>query len=135
VAKIKSHSDRGLYYPLQAAATAALNGPVDFMHARNEAFRERRDVVVSALQEIGLQVEAPRATFYVWATVPAGYTSRDFCFQMLDDIDVWMIPGSMYGTYGEGYLRIALTHPAARLAQAMGRLKEWYKAKYPGGGK
>lgn len=129
VAKIKSHSDRGLYYPMQVAATAALNGPDGFMAERNEAFRERRDVVVSALREIGLQVEAPRATFYVWSSIPDGYTSRDFCFQLLNDIEVWMIPGSMYGAYGEGYLRIALTHPSARLAQAMGRLKEWYKAK------
>ena len=83
MAKIKSHSDRGLYYPMQAAAVAALNGPVDFMDARNRTFRERRDVVVAGLREIGLEVEAPKATFYVWATVPEGFTSRDFCFKVL----------------------------------------------------
>jgi LL-diaminopimelate aminotransferase len=123
LAKIKSHSDRGMYYPMQVAATAALNGPVDFMATRNATFQERRDVVVKGLRAVGLEVDDPKATFYVWSTIPKGFTSQDFCFKVLDAINLWMIPGSMYGTYGEGYLRIALTHPAKRLAEAMKRLK------------
>lgn len=123
VAKIKSHSDRGMYYPMQVASVAALNGPVDFMAARNSTFKERRDVVVKGLREVGLEVDLPKTTFYVWSTIPGGFTSQDFCFKVLDAINVWMIPGSMYGKHGEGYLRIALTHPANRLAEAMERLK------------
>ncbi len=128
MAKIKSHADRGLYYPLQAAAIAALNGPMDFMEPRNRTFRERRDVVVAGLREMGLEVEAPKATFYVWASVPQGFTSRDFCMGVLNDTGVWMIPGSMYGRWGEGYLRIALTHPSERLAEAMDRVKGWVRS-------
>lgn len=123
--KIKSHSDRGMYYPLQVAATAALNGPIDFMESRNQMFKERRDVVVRGLRDIGLEVGTPLATFYVWATIPKGYTSQEFCFKALDEVNVWMIPGSMYGKYGEGYLRIALTHPKERLAEAMKRLQKY----------
>jgi len=123
VAKIKSHSDRGMYYPMQVASVAALNGPVDFMEKRNQIYQERRDVVVRGLREVGLEVDLPKATFYVWSTIPAGFTSQDFCFKVLDAINVWMIPGSMYGKHGEGYLRIALTHPAKRLAEAMERFK------------
>jgi aspartate/methionine/tyrosine aminotransferase len=122
--KIKSHSDRGMYYPMQVAATRALNGPIDFMEDRNQVFKDRRDVVVRGLREIGLEVQSPEATFYVWATIPKGHTSQDFCFEVLERVNVWMIPGSMYGKYGEGYLRIALTHPVERLAEAMGRLKK-----------
>lgn len=129
MAKIKTHSDRGMYYPLQLAATQALNGPVDFMEPRNKMFRERRDIVVQGLRDIGLEVESPQATFYVWSTIPKGYTSQDFCFKVLDAINVWMIPGSMYGKHGEGYLRIALTHPAPRLAEAMMRLKQFMGKK------
>lgn len=125
MAKVKSHSDRGMYYPMQAAATAALNGPVDFMAARNATFKERRDVVVKGLRAVGLAVDNPQATFYVWSRIPEGFTSRDFCFKVLDAINVWMIPGSMYGAHGEGYLRIALTHPVARLTEAMSRLKDF----------
>ena len=123
LAKIKSHSDRGMFYPLQKAATDALNGSDVFMEDRNKMFTERRDVVVNALKNMGIEVDMPKATFYVWAAVPEGVTdSKEWCMNVLNEIAVWMIPGSMYGKYGEGFFRIALTHPTDRLAQAMERL-------------
>jgi LL-diaminopimelate aminotransferase len=124
--KIKSHSDRGMFYPLQVAAQAALNGDDSFMQERNRMLQERRDVVVSGLRKIGIELNPPKATFYIWAEVPEGFTdSKQFCQQVLDDIAVWMIPGSMYGAHGEGYFRIALTHAAPRLEEAMARLKNF----------
>lgn len=123
--KIKSHSDRGIFYPMQIAATQALNGPVAFMEKRNKIFQERRNIVIQGLKDIGLEVEFPLATFYVWSSVPKGYTSLDFCYKIFDAVYVWMIPGSMYGKYGEGYFRIALTHPSPRLAEAMERMKRF----------
>jgi LL-diaminopimelate aminotransferase len=121
--KIKSHSDRGMFYPLQVAATAALNGSKEFMQNRNLMYQERRDLVVEGLQKCGIDVDSPKGTFYIWAPLPEGETiSRDWCFKVLDEIAVWMIPGSMYGQYGEGYFRIALTHPTERLSEAMDRL-------------
>jgi LL-diaminopimelate aminotransferase len=123
--KIKSHSDRGIFYPLQVAATAALAGPQDFMQARNLMYRERRDAVVEGLKKCGIDVESPKGTFYIWAPLPKGVTnSKDWCFKVLDQIAVWMIPGSMYGEHGEGYFRIALTHPVERLSEAMERLEK-----------
>lgn len=125
MARIKSHSDRGMFYPLQVAATAALNGECGFMGERNRRFQERRDVVVKGLQDVGVDLESPRATFYIWAPVPPGMgASKEFCFRVLDEAAVWMIPGSMYGGHGEGYFRIALTHPVERLQEAMDRLKK-----------
>lgn len=121
--KVKSHSDRGIYYPIQVAATAALNGPIDFMEGRNKMFTERRDVVVDTLGKLGIKAARPKATFYVWAPVPKGHgSSKEFCFSFLEKEAVWMIPGSMYGQYGEGYFRIALTHSAERLGEAMARM-------------
>jgi LL-diaminopimelate aminotransferase len=80
-------------------------------------------VVVDALKRMGIQVERPKATFYVWAGVPEGVDkSKDWCLKVLDEIAVWMIPGSMYGAHGEGFFRIALTHPVERLQDAMERL-------------
>ena len=124
--KIKSHSDRGIFYPLQKAATEALNGSMDFMQERNQMYQKRRDVIVKGLRDMGLELQIPRATFYVWADIPKGFKdAKEFCFKVLDEIAVWMIPGSMYGQYGEGYFRIALTHPAERLAEAMDRLTRY----------
>jgi LL-diaminopimelate aminotransferase len=125
LARIKSHSDRGMYYPMQVTAIQALNSPDDFMQERNRIFQERRDVLVEGLNRIGLQVFPPRATFYLWAAVPKGTTSRDFCVKVLEETNVWMIPGSVYGRYGEGYLRIALTHPVERLKEAIRRLEKF----------
>jgi LL-diaminopimelate aminotransferase len=126
MAKIKSHSDRGIFYPLQLAAVAALNGETAFMDKRNAMYQERRDVVVKALQSCGIEFQKPKATFYVWAAIPAGEaSSREFCFKILDKTAVWMIPGSMYGRYGEGYFRIALTQSVDRLAEAMERVSRF----------
>ena len=124
--KIKSHSDRGMFYPLQVAATAALAGPQDFMQARNAMYQERRDAVVERLKKCGIDVESPKGTFYIWAPLPEGVkNSKEWCFKVLDQIAVWMIPGSMYGKHGEGYFRIALTHPMERLSEAMDRLRDF----------
>lgn len=121
--KIKAHSDRGMFYPMQLAAINALNSPEDFMEKRNRIFQERREVLVEGLNKIGLKVYPPKATFYLWASVPEGYSSQNFCFKALDQTNVWMVPGSLYGKYGEGYLRIALTHPVKRLTEAVERLQ------------
>jgi LL-diaminopimelate aminotransferase len=122
LARIKSHSDRGMYYPMQITAIQALTSPDDFMQERNRIFQERRDALVEGLNRIGVKAFSPRATFYLWAAVPKGYTSRDFCVKALEETNVWMIPGSVYGQYGEGYLRIALTHSVDRLKEAIRRL-------------
>jgi len=124
--KIKSHSDRGVFYPIQKAAADALNGSTEFMHDRNRMYQERRDVVIGGLRQCGIDVDCPKGTFYIWAPLPEGEAnSKDWCFKVLEDIAVWMIPGSMYGKHGEGYFRIALTHPAERLTEAMDRLEKY----------
>jgi LL-diaminopimelate aminotransferase len=124
--RIKAHSDRGMFYPMQLAVINALNSPDGFMEKRNRIFQERREVLVKGLTKIGLKVYPPKATFYLWAGVPEGYTSQDFCFKALDQANVWMIPGSLYGKYGEGYLRIAFTHSVDRLKEAIRRLQKFF---------
>ena len=124
LSRVKAHSDRGMFYPLQLAAIEALQSPADSMKERNRIFQERRDLVIRGLQDIGLDVYPPKATFYLWAKVPEGYTSRDFCFKALEEANVWMLPGSNYGKHGEGYLRIAITRSVEVLSEAMRRLKK-----------
>jgi LL-diaminopimelate aminotransferase len=124
LAKVKSHSDRGMFYPLQVAAKTALEGSVEFMTERNKMYQRRRDVVIEGLKACGIDLAAPKGTFYIWAPLPKGIEkSKAWCLDVLDKIAVWMIPGSMYGKYGEGFFRIALTQSENRLAEAMERLK------------
>lgn len=98
---------------------------VCFLPWRIDNFQERRDALVEGLNRIGLKVFPPQATFYLWADVPPGYTSQNFCIKALEKTRVWMIPGSVYGQDVEGYLRIALTHPAERLKEAVRRLEKF----------
>ncbi len=125
VKKVKSQVDRGIFYPLQVATVAALTGPVGWMKERNEIFAERRDVVVKAWRKMGLEMMNPMATFYCWGKLPEGYESREFCQQLLEQQNVWMIPGSSYGKNGEGYIRISNAQPVERIAEAMERIEKF----------
>lgn len=123
--KVKAHADRGIFYPIQLVSMAALQSADEFMAERNRIFQERRDIFLAGLEEMGIEAYPPQATFYLWARVPPKYTSLEFCFQALEEANVWMIPGSLYGQYGEGYMRIALTHSAEKLKEALARLKKF----------
>ncbi len=90
----------------------------------NAIYARRRDAVVGALQEIGVEVAAPKGTIYVWAPVPDGYTSTSFVEHVLDQAQVLISPGSMYGAGGEGFFRISLTTPDDRLSEAIERLRK-----------
>jgi len=124
MAKIKSQTDRGLYYPLQVASIAALSGPIDWMEERNKMFAERKDVVVKAWKKMGLEMMTPRATFYCWGEIPEGYTSQEFTVKLLEEANLWMIPGSAYGERGEGYARISNAQSVERIEEAMERMEK-----------
>ena len=90
----------------------------------NAIYARRRDLVVDALREIGVEVEPPKGTIYVWAPVPEGHTSTSFAELVLEEAAVVVSPGSMYGPSGEGFFRISLTTPDERIAEAMERMRE-----------
>ncbi|MDR3315097.1 MAG: aminotransferase class I/II-fold pyridoxal phosphate-dependent enzyme, partial [Coriobacteriales bacterium] len=87
-------------------------------------YQHRRDLVLDALAAIGINCEAPKATIYVWAPVPEGYTSAAFTEKVLTEAHVIVTPGNGYGPDGEGYIRISLTTPDARLLEAIDRIKQ-----------
>ncbi len=121
---IKTNTDSGQFTAIQQAGIAALEEtPASFFAAMKEVYRRRRDLVVGALRGLGIAVEPPRATFYVWAPVPPGYTSAGFAEALLEQAGVVVAPGSGYGPGGEGYFRISLTVPDDRLEEAVARLR------------
>jgi LL-diaminopimelate aminotransferase len=90
----------------------------------NAIYARRRDLVVEALGEIGVEVTPPKGTIYVWAPVPDGHTSTTFAELVLEQAAVVISPGSMYGPSGEGFFRISLTTPDERLSEAVERMRE-----------
>ena len=122
--RLKTNVDSGLFEAIQLAGAAALRGPRGPIERMNETYTRRRDLVVSALREIGVQVEPPKGTIYVWAPVPDGHTSTSFAELVLEEAAVVVSPGSMYGPSGEGFFRISLTTPDDRISEAMERMRE-----------
>ncbi len=122
--RLKTNVDSGLFEAIQMAGVAALQGPSGPLEQMNETYTRRRDLVVSALGEIGVEVSAPKGTIYVWAPVPENHTSTSFCELVLEEAAVVVSPGSMYGPSGEGFFRIALTTPDERIEEAVERMRE-----------
>jgi LL-diaminopimelate aminotransferase len=122
--RLKTNIDSGLFEAVQLAAVAALDGPRAAIEEMNAVYRRRRDLVIGALREIGVEVEPPKGTIYVWAPVPDGHTSTSFSELVLEEAAVVVSPGSMYGPSGEGFFRISLTTPDERITEAVERLRE-----------
>ncbi len=123
--RYKTNIDSGNFKAVQYAGVEALDNPKSREHIERmqQVYQERRDVVIEALKEAGCRVSAPKASFYVWAPVPYGYTSKDFVSYLLEKTGVVVTPGSGFGVYGDGYFRIALTVEVDRLKEAMDRIK------------
>ena len=109
LSRVKTNVDSGVFMAVQRAAVAALTGPQDCVAQMQAAYQARRDQLVSGLCALGWEVEKPRATFYVWARVPGSLTSAEFAARLLEKGNVLVIPGSLYGGHGEGYVRMSLT--------------------------
>jgi LL-diaminopimelate aminotransferase len=122
--RLKTNVDSGLFEAVQMAGVAALQGPSEPLQRMNETYARRRDLVLAALREIGVEVSAPKGTIYVWAPVPTDHTSTSFAELVLAEAAVVVSPGSMYGPSGEGFFRIALTAPDDRIEEAVERMRE-----------
>jgi LL-diaminopimelate aminotransferase len=120
---VKNNLDSGQFTAVQEAAIAALTGPLDCIDEMCALYTKRRDLIVEALRAIGMEVEAPKASIYIWAKVPDGYTSAEFTEKVLVDAHVIVAAGTSYGPYGEGYVRISLTTPDDRILEAVSRIK------------
>jgi LL-diaminopimelate aminotransferase len=128
--RFKTNIDSGTFKAIQYAGVEAFNSPesTEFRNNMRAVYQERRDIVVSALQEMGLDVSAPKATFYVWVPIPQGFaTSAEFVGYVLEQTGVVVTPGRGFGEHGEGFFRIALTVEADRMKEAMGRIKKALK--------
>jgi LL-diaminopimelate aminotransferase len=121
--KLKTNIDSGAFQAIQYAGIEALTGDQASVAEMKRIFQRRRDLVVDGLLSAGIKVEKPKATFYIWATVPGGYTSADFCEKLIEETGIVVTPGSGFGDEGEGYFRISITINEERIAEAVKRLK------------
>jgi LL-diaminopimelate aminotransferase len=124
IGQLKTNIDSGIFQAVQWAAIEALNGGEAETFAACEVYARRHRLVAETLNSLGWSIKPPRATFYVWAPVPPGYDSIGFAGHVLDQVGVNITPGVGFGAHGEGYFRLSVTAPDARLAEAMDRLRQ-----------
>jgi LL-diaminopimelate aminotransferase len=123
LARTKTNIDSGIFRPIQDAAVHALTGDQSWLKERNDIYRERRDLILQTLEEVGIRAEKPKASMYLWPEAPAGYSSERFATHLLEEAGVSLTPGIAFGPHGEGYLRISLGMGTERIREAMERLK------------
>ena len=122
---VKSNLDSGVPQAIQHMGMEAFESPPEWIDQRNAIYQRRRDRVVEALHDIGLHAEMPRASLYVWARIPEGYTSAEIAELLLEERDIVVTPGSGYGRGGEGYIRLSLTVSDEDMERGLERLRSW----------
>ena len=120
--QVKSNVDSGAFNAVQEAGIAALDSDQSCVVEMQKLYQERRDVLVAGLKKLGLTVEPPRASFYVWCGTPKGMKSADFTALLLKQAGIVTTPGNGFGEPGEGYVRFALTTSKQRMAEALERM-------------
>ena len=121
--RVKTNIDSGLFQAIQEAGMEALHHFDTPFPEIIKVYERRRDVLVKGLREIGLEVDLPKATFYVWFQVPRGYTSAQFAGLLIEKVGIVATPGNGFGEGGEGYIRMAVTVDEKKLREAIERLK------------
>ena len=121
LAKVKSFIDTGAFMAVQAAGIAALESWSDFLPGNLEIFRARRDAAVAAFRANGFACDVPRATMYLWVTLPDGIASAAFAERLMSEEGVIVLPGSAFGVGGEGFFRVSFIVPPERLTEAAAR--------------
>ena len=123
--KLRSQIDFGMYLPIQYAAIAALNGPLDQVEEQRMLYQERRDVLCDGLESLGWERPNAHGSMFIWAKIPGGRTdSVAFSEELMEKAGVIVTPGASFGPHGEGYVRMALVQPPEVLEQAVEAIRQ-----------
>lgn len=124
-AKLRSQIDFGMFFPIQKAAIACLNGPRDEVEAQRLKYQERRDALCDGLEGLGWERPNAHGSMFVWAKLPGGRTdSMAFCEELMEKAGVVVTPGASFGPSGEGHVRLALVLPPDQIGLAVEAIRE-----------
>ncbi len=124
-AKLRSQIDFGMFFPIQKAAIACLNGPRDEVEAQRLKYQERRDALCDGLEGLGWERPNAHGSMFVWAKLPGGRTdSMAFCEELMEKAGIVVTPGASFGPSGEGHVRMALVLPPDQIALAVEAIRE-----------
>jgi alanine-synthesizing transaminase len=133
--RVKSYLDYGAFTPIQVAAAAALNGPQDCVAEIRAIYKGRRDCLVESMGRAGWTIPSPPASMFAWAPLPDAFKemgSMAFSKLLIEEAGVAVAPGTGFGEYGEGYVRIGLVENEHRIRQAAQNVKRFLQSNAPG---
>ena len=124
VKRLKSNMDYGMFIPVQLAAIEAISGDQTCVKTTRKAYQQRRDIFLDCADKIGWTIDKSLGTMFIWAKIPDQYqTSLEFVNDLFDQTGILFVPGSAFGSYGEGYVRIALIQDAEIIKKAFTKMK------------
>ncbi len=122
VLKVKSNMDSGMFYGIQKGAIAALKSEASWFESMNASYRKRRVLTEQLAEKLGCEVYKEGVGLFVWAKLPAGISSSEaFIDQILYEKHIFITPGTIFGSNGEGYIRFALCVKEEKVQEAIDR--------------
>ena len=123
ILKIKSNMDSGMFLPIQVGAIDALNQSNNWYTDLNKIYLKRKKVVVKICEKLNLNFNKNGSGLFLWGKIPSNFKkSEDFIDELLYDKNIFITPGSIFGSNGEGYVRISLCCDEKKLKEALNRL-------------
>ena len=123
--KVRSQIDYGIFPAIQMAAVAALTGPQDMVKVQCAEYERRNKALCGGIREIGWNVPDSQGSMFVWAPIPEGFgSSEKFVLELMEKSGVIVVPGTAFGSLGEGYVRFALVYPVEMIKEAVQAIAE-----------
>jgi aspartate/methionine/tyrosine aminotransferase len=124
ILKVKSNMDSGMYYPIQRAAIAVLNSTNSWFDKMNEIYNERRVLVKKLADSLNCKYENKSSGMFVWAKINSNKKSKEFTDDLLYKHNIFIAPGDIFGSNGEGYVRFSLCATKELITKAIKRINE-----------
>ncbi len=123
VLKVKTNMDSGMFFPLQAGAATALRLPVSWFNEQNEIYKTRKEIMLQFINALNCEPSKEQTGMFIWAKVPKGFTSEGFVDHLLHEHSIFIAPGFIFGSRGEGYVRFSLCATKEKIETALNRIK------------
>jgi len=123
VLKVKSNMDSGMFYGIQKGAAAALALSSTWFEELNTVYNRRKELVCKIADELGLTYDKDSAGMFIWCKIPSDKTADQIVDELLYEQDIFIAPGHIFGSQGEGFVRFSLCVPEPKIKEALKRIQ------------
>ncbi len=122
ILQVKSNMDSGMFFGIQMGAVQALQLSDGWFETLNREYSKRKNSMLLLAERLGCKVDSKQSGLFVWAKIPSGQTTEKFADRILYDYDIFITPGTVFGTNGEGFIRFSLCVDNEKIEEALSRI-------------